>query len=59
VYVPLERELRERLAEVARRERRRPQDHAAWLLEEALRREASPTMPIAAPRQESDDGSTD
>jgi hypothetical protein len=36
LYVPLERQLRERLDDLARRERRHPRDQAAVLLEEAL-----------------------
>ena len=37
LYIPLEREMRDRLNALARRERRRPQDQAAVLLERALR----------------------
>jgi hypothetical protein len=38
VYIPLERSLQERLALLARRERRRPQDQAVLIIERALRR---------------------
>jgi len=37
IYVPLRREAKERLIELARAERRRPADQAAILLERALR----------------------
>lgn len=36
VYVPLDEASLRRLVELAEREKRRPQDQAAWLLEQAL-----------------------
>ncbi|MBI4319357.1 MAG: hypothetical protein HY675_12775 [Chloroflexi bacterium] len=36
LYVPLTRESLEKLAEIAKEERRRPQEQAAYLLEKAL-----------------------
>lgn len=48
LYVPIDPEFRDRLAELAKRERRRPQDQAAWLLQQALSDESdSPALVTA------------
>jgi hypothetical protein len=49
LYVPLGRDLLERLDQVARAERRHPRDQAVGLLGQALRREGAPELPL--PRQ--------
>jgi hypothetical protein len=52
IYVPLSRETKERLVELARQERRHPRDQAAILLERALGQTIIDVTPREAPRRE-------
>jgi hypothetical protein len=48
LYIPLEKDLRARLDALARENRRRPQEQAAWLLARALRRVRTPGAPAVS-----------
>ncbi len=53
IFVPLQREVLDRLGETARQERRRPRDQAAVLLEAVLLNEsATPTQVVTTDRRE-------